>query len=721
MIPTYNGKTNSMDSLNTIQGAAALLHTAFKEHQQGNLQAALNKYLQIINSNPKHPDALHLAGLIYLQTNQNDLAISHIKKSTKIAPKNTDAWNNLGISFFNGGKYKQAIEAYKNCIKLNKNHYQAYNNIGNAYREIKDYPNAIKYFNSAISIQPNYPDAENNLANALKETGKIKSAVKHYKKAIELNPNYIDAIKNIGLVLNELEDHEQAISYLNKCLSLNPKNKEVLYLASRSYFEIEDYDNAIDIINKAIELDAKNNEYYNTKGTILTRKELWDEAIESFNKALKINQTSETTHMNLGSTYKNTQRYLEAEIAYKNVLNINPNNHVALNDLSVTQRILGKHKDAIKSLNKSLKLLNNVSSKQLCPSRVHNNLGLVYLDLMELETASAEFDKALKIDNAYIEAIMSKAMIGLWNGDFQSWWNGYESRLNISKRGKEYNTLEELQTWDLYNTPNNTPIVILPEQGIGDEIMFASIIPDLIKAYNGDITLACDKRLVDIFQRSFKEITVSRLNGLKVTTNHQKIHLASIAKYFRQSENDFINRDQYLFPSVDKKQHFKEKYKDVNGLKIGISWKSGNTTEGKKRTIPLEQWANILNASNCTFFNLQYGDTQEELNNIKSKTGVTIINDKEVNPLEDMENFIALTSTLDLIISIDNSTVHISGALGVPTWVMLPYSPDWRWLKDRDNCLWYKSIKIYRQGKSRQWSTILNQVTTDLNSHLQQN
>ena len=703
-----------MDSLTTPQQIQNLLQSAFAEHQAGKLQPALDKYLQIINNNQNHPDALHLAGLIYYQTGQQDKAIDLIAKSTKIAPNNADSWNNLGISYFAAKEFKHAIQSFKQCISLNKNHFQAFNNLGNAYMGLKDFQSAIKNYKSALKISPGYPEAHNNLANAYKDINKLQAAIKHYQKALELNPNYIDALKNIGIAHNEIGQHKEAIEYLEKCLQLAPQNIDSLYICCRSNFELDNFDRALDLINKAIAINNLKSDYFVTLGTILTRIERWEEAVTSFKKAIEIGPESEAIYSNLGAAYKGAHEYNSARKSYLEALKITQNNPATLNDLGVILRNLGEHKEAIEQLHRSLEL--NKSSKKISPAKIHNNLGLIYLDLMELDKAQTEFDKALEIDNTYPEALLGRSMIDLWKGDYESWWNGYESRLDLTKRKQEYGILAKLDTLDLGASEDNHQVIILPEQGIGDEIMFASVLSEFIESYSGNITLACDNRLVDIFQRSFPKIKVSRLNGLIATTDFKKIYLGSLAQYFRKSESDFPAYPQYLSPLKEKKLHFHNKYQNINGLKIGISWKSGNLTEGGKRSIPLEDWEALLNTKDCTFFSLQYGDTEKDITNINSKLPSTIIDDNEIDPLTDIENFIALISTLDLVITIDNSTAHFGGALGIPTWVMLPYSPDWRWLIDRHNSTWYSSLKLFRLDESKDWKITLDKIQTNLMS-----
>lgn len=712
----------SMDPLTTPQQLQALLQIAFKEHQIGNLQEALNKYLHIISIYPEQPDALHLAGVVYMQTNNHEQAIDHIKKATKLAPQNTDAWNNLGISYFGAKKFKLAVKSYKKCLSLNKEHFQALNNLGNAYRELKDTNRAINTYRFALKISPNYPDAHNNIANAFKDIGNIKSAIKHYKEAIKLKPDFVDANKNLALAHAEIGDQGAAIIYYKKALQLAPQDTEILYLCSNAHLKLNNIPEALDYINKAIEVNDASYHYYNTKGVILGHLKRYEEAIITYKQGLKLSPNNELIMNNLGVAYKENHEYQNAENTFCKALEVNPTNYSTINSLGVVQRIRGKTKLAIENLLKSIGLYNSNSRSTAddCPpppslAHLFNNLGLAYIDAKEFSKALDAFKRSISEDSSFIEALLNQAIIYLTEGVLSKGWEYYEYRLQIKSRIKDYSgTLDELPYWDNSAKSNQSPIIILPEQGIGDEVMFASIIPDLIKAHCGEITLACDNRLVDIFQRSFPQIKVSKLNGLQVTTDYKKIYLGSLAQYFRNNEDEFNNKTSYLFPLADKKNYFLQKYASTSGLKIGISWKSGNTTEGNIRSIPLEQFVPILKAPNCNFINLQYGETNEEIKYVNKQNGVNIISDSEIDPLTDLESYIAIISNLDLIITIDNSTAHFGGALGIPTWVLLPYSSEWRWMTKRDDSIWYDSIKLYRKRTQGNWEPVLLDIAAKL-------
>ena len=108
--------------------------------------------------------------------------------------------------------------------------------------------------------------------------------------------------------------------------------------------------------------------------------------------------------------------------------------------------------------------------------------------------------------------------------------------------------------------------------------------------------------------------------------------------------------------------------------------------------------------------NLQYGDYHNEISQVYKSTGITIYDWSDADPLKDLDNFAAQIAALDLVITIDNSTAHFAGALGIPTWVLLPFAPDWRWLLDRDDSPWYPTVRLFRQKEIGDWEAVFNEV-----------
>ena len=134
----------------------------------------------------------------------------------------------------------------------------------------------------------------------------------------------------------------------------------------------------------------------------------------------------------------------------------------------------------------------------------------------------------------------------------------------------------------------------------------------------------------------------------------------------------------------------------------------------KEKNTTLENWAPILSQKDCFFINLQYGNTEQEIRKYCSSTGTLIYTDQEINPLKNLDDFAAQISALDLVISISNTTVHMSGALGKKVWTLLPYVPDWRWMLKREDTPWYPNMKLFRQSQMHDWRDVFQRVSLSL-------
>jgi hypothetical protein len=254
--------------------------------------------------------------------------------------------------------------------------------------------------------------------------------------------------------------------------------------------------------------------------------------------------------------------------------------------------------------------------------------------------------------------------------------------------------------------------------------MFASLIPEL-NSLCGKLLIECDSRLKPIFQRSFDNITVIDRNNLsgaliKHLDPDYQISMGSLGKFLRKNTQNFPKeRVKYLLENPVLKSKIQNRYSKLGpGPKIGISWLSGNQIIGPERSVSLKLWGKVLAFKKCHFINLQYGDVSEEINQVFNQFGVKIHQDKEVEPRKNAENWFAQIASLDQVISIDNSTIQVSGALGVPTWTLLSKKPEWRFGLNRADHLWHSSVRVYRQKVLNDWDPVIDEVARDLSLSL---
>ena len=243
--------------------------------------------------------------------------------------------------------------------------------------------------------------------------------------------------------------------------------------------------------------------------------------------------------------------------------------------------------------------------------------------------------------------------------------------------------------------------MVVKEQGIGDEILYGSMYRDLLNFFPNTI-IETEPRLLTIFKRSFKSNNFIPYGS--VTKNKKEVnkfdaimYAGSLGRLFRNDIKDFSNNNFLFCDPIEIKKINKKLDYLKNRKKIGISWRSKNKSYGADKSLDLEILKPIFNFDDCAFINLQYGETKNEINNFYKKTNIKIINIDGVDLFNDFESIGSLLKNLDLFISVSNSTAHLAGALGVPTWVIKPkeHAVFHYWNQPTSTTPWYKSIKLF--------------------------
>ncbi|MDX2223902.1 MAG: tetratricopeptide repeat protein, partial [Rhodospirillaceae bacterium] len=246
-------------------------------------------------------------------------------------------------------------------------------------------------------------------------------------------------------------------------------------------------------------------------------------------------------------------------------------------------------------------------------------------------------------------------------------------------------------------------IVVWREQGLGDEIMGAGALPDLFARAQA-CKFVCNPRLAAVHRRSFPGLELvpdADLQNLTSLNVDYQVPLGSLGRFFRRDLALFPRHAGYLKADPAKVARVQAKYRAMAAgrPRVGISWRSKNELLGAIKSAGLAAWAPILSAPDAWFVNLQYGDVAKDLAEINTQPGIAVYNDPEIDSGGDLDDFFAQVAALDLVISTSNTTVHVAGALNVPTWLLLPHGAGtlWYWFERRADSPWYPSLRLYRQ------------------------
>jgi hypothetical protein len=272
--------------------------------------------------------------------------------------------------------------------------------------------------------------------------------------------------------------------------------------------------------------------------------------------------------------------------------------------------------------------------------------------------------------------------------------------------------------WEGQKVVNTESIFVSAEQGLGDEIMFLSCLPDLEKQAS-NIIYEVDSRLLPIVERSFPAVKFVKRHSASNKDIQPGFQIAagSLPHLFRNKLDDFPESGQFLFADKDKVEKWRDRYGSLGpGLNIGITWRGGTRVDPKKRSISLEQLRHFLETPGCNFIDIQYGDTQVERTSFENDHHIKIHRFDECQPMKEQDDFASQLYALDLIIGVSNATLHLAGALGIKAWSLLPFVPSWRWGYEGSSTAWYPSLKLYRQAKAGDWKSVIDDIGKDLRS-----
>jgi len=428
------------------------------------------------------------------------------------------------------------------------------------------------------------------------------------------------------------------------------------------------------------------------------------------------------------------------------------------NNLACAQRDQLRFEDAIETLRPVIYA--NPESALLW-----NTLGTVLCEQGEMDQATTFFDEALRLDPGFAKARYNRSNVKLMQGDpaaaledceaaipgvaleseismmrlaratmliaagrLAEGWDAYEERLS-PHFADVTRFLIEAPKWEPGDDLAGKRLLVIGEQGLGDEVLFANVLPDVVEALGegGQLSLALEPRLVPLFQRSFPAARVGRHNTFRVDHNTVRLvnwvgdgetdcwtPIASLLRRFRPSIAAFPDRPAFLRADPARIAYWREALKEAGDLpKVGVVWKSLKINSGRIRHFsPFQQWGTVLKTPGVRFVNLQYGECAAELAEARDKLGVEIWNPPGIDLKDDLDEVAALTCALDLSIGPANATTNIAAACGAPVWLVLPPGA-WPRL-GAAGYPWYPRARVFTAPRYNHWGPAMAQAAEAL-------
>jgi tetratricopeptide (TPR) repeat protein len=533
---------------------------------------------------------------------------------------------------------------------------------------------AEEVLSHCAQVDPKIFDVLHLLAIVYASQEKHRPAIECYKKALELNPNDESALSNLGSSLNAIGHNQEALSVFQKALKIDPNAPIAWYNAANILCDTGEYKEALTYYERSIKLNPQYYQAYINYGKVLFELKRYSESLTSYDKALRIDQNSLECLINKGATLKELALYEEAIAHYDKALSLKPDYHEAWSNKGVTLHELKRYDEAI-----------------------------------------THYDKALSLKPDYHEASWNKSLCLLLQGNFENGLQLYESRWNSKIVSEEIGgkRLFDKPTWLGVEPLQDKTILLYGEQGLGDFIQFCRYVK-LVADLGAKVILEVPKTLEELMQ-GLEGVSELVIRGNKLPFFDYQCSLLSLPLAFKTNLDNIPNQGGYinLDGYSNKIKEWKLRLSSKIRPRVGLVW-SGNLhhKNDHNRSILL---SDILPSLPNQF---EYVSLQKELREVDKLTldsNLHILNFS--SHLNDFLDTAALIDNLDLVISVDTSVAHLSGALGKKTLLLLPYVPDWRWLLDREDSPWYPSMKLYRQTSMGNWSGALERVKSDLSSH----
>jgi Flp pilus assembly protein TadD len=688
------------------------LASAYAAHGAGRLDEAETGYRAVLSAEPKNAEAWHLLGVIALQRGQAPAAVEHIERALRLSGPRGAYLVNLGLALQTGGRSAEAVVALQQATALEPGSFEGHIALGNALKSLGRLEEAIASYRQALTLKPDNASAYNNMGNTMHALGRLDEAATCLQRAVALEPTHARAHFNLGMALKDGGKFDEAAASVRRAVVLMPDNVAGFCELAGLYKRLGKPELAAENLLAAIALNPHDPIILNNLGNALIDDGRLEEAEPHLRKAAALAPNSPETHYNLGNALKRLGKHEEAEAAYNTAIALKPGFVKPRINLGVVLRRAGKFEAALAAYDGATR------ADPKFPGGF-NGKGVTLQALGRDDEALENFQRALDIQPDFAEAHRNKAIALLMSGNFKAGWEAYEWRFRVEKSNLGFREFPHPQ-WQGEN--DGAGILIWGEQGLGDKVLYAGMIPDLL-ARGHSVVMETDRRLVGLFERSFPGLrAVVKSNPPDELTHRADIRwqtpLASLGQWLRPDAASFPARRAYLRADEGRRAGFRRilDNADQRGPVVGISWGSLSPKIGQHKTMDLKHWAPIFRIPGVRFVDLQYGDTAAERAAVEADLGIPITHMPDLSLNDDIDGVAALAAACDLVITVSNTTAHIAAALGRPTWVLVPASAAnlWYWMRGQNYTPWYPSVEIFRQPRLGEWQAIVTEIESRL-------
>ena len=662
-----------------------------------------------------------------------------------VAGSDAEACKNRGNALWAKGEVDAALACYHEAVALDPNYAEAFNNLGFVCIRRQDYEDAERYLSRAVAINPALANAHYNFGTLLQQTGRSDQALDSFQKATALEPNNAEAHYSLGSLYLQLGRDVEAITHFRDAVDISPNHFMAHHGLGMAYQRLDRLDEALDSIARTIALNPGFCAAHFNRGLILQLQDDMTGARACFQEAIALCPAFPEPYYELANQLRDEDQLEASVLYYQKAIDLNPDYAQAHNNLGVVLMKQEKAEDALSCFREAIRAEPDLAA-------AHNNIGELLYRLGRLDESMTWVEKALALDPRFADAYITMGLALLYQGRLAEAERAFRKALEINPQHRSacYNIGTALlargelaEGWEHYahrffrdsgthkrNFPQplwrgedlrDKTLLVWGDQGVGDEILFATMFPEIIARARHCI-IECTPKLVALFAKSFPGALVvprtptphpATLDGIDF-----QIAAADLARWLRPSVDSFPPRNDSLTPDAERVAHWRARLAELGpGLKVGICWRSRNLKSARTlQYANLLQWEPILTVPDVHFVNLQYDECSAELAAARERFGIPLHAFPEVDLFDDLHEAAALTKALDLVVTAATAASGLAAATGVPTWEM-NYGTTWVSL-GTDHVPWFPSQRMYLRRWDQTWEETIAVVAGDLTARV---
>jgi Flp pilus assembly protein TadD len=565
---------------------------------------------------------------------------------------------------FRARRFQELLQTCQKILQIEPNNPDALSLMSIAARELGKIDEAVLWATRACAAYPHVAPFHANLGQFLRLRGDLDQSLLEFRRAIELDPNEPTFHNSLGVVYADLRDHELAIRQYRVAIDLRRDYVDALNNLGKSHESQGRIDDAAVAYLNATKASPGSAAAYSNLGNLLLGQRRVDEAIALLRKAVGLAPEMPEAHCNLGNALSSRGCFDDAMTEYRTALRLRPRYPAALSNIAGTLIERGMFDESENLLR-----------------------------------------QAIEIDPNFADAHWNLALLLLLKGDFRRGLPEYEWRLTQPAMSASLKIPQP--RWDGGEIAAKT-ILVYAEQGHGDAIQFVRY-ATLLAQRGAKVIVKCFPEL----RRLFATVEgIEQVLAAKDPVPPFDLHcpMVSLPLAFKTDLNSIpASAAPYLHPNPADAEKWRQRLVKEDRRRIGLVW-AGDPRHRRDatRSIPPSSFSPLTEATDAAFYSLQKGE------GTKPPTAHDLEMIDFTPEFHDFAETAAFIANLDLVIAVDTSVAHLAGALGKPVWLLLPYSPDWRWLLDRDDSPWYPTMRLFRQKIYGDWTEVIRRVTDEL-------